>query len=79
MKFFTWKQRIQVFTWTLATVAVFGTLGWWVGSAIDSSSGGLTVAVLLSYPVSLWIIVRKMGAGAIDENNKQVEPEATDL
>lgn len=64
MKIFTWRHRLLVLAWTLAVVVVFGLLGWWIGSAAGSSSAGLIVAILLSYPVSLWLIATRVKADA---------------
>lgn len=70
MKLFTWKHRALVLGTTLLVVGVFGALGWWIGSHAGSSKAGVIVAVLLSYPVSLWLVATRVRATALSDNTK---------
>ncbi|HBU27540.1 TPA: hypothetical protein DEB00_00295 [Candidatus Uhrbacteria bacterium] len=58
MKIFTWHHRFLIASSTFLVVLVFGALGWWIGSAAGSVPAGVMIAVLFSYPVSLWLVAR---------------------
>lgn len=60
MKIFTWKQRAIVFLVTIATIAIFALIGYFIGNAAGSSTIGLVIAVLLSYPVTQFQLAKTM-------------------
>lgn len=62
MRVFTWRQRIVTLGTTLATIGVFALVAYVLTRIFHWSNGIILIAVVLSFPVTQWVLVRRMKA-----------------
>lgn len=60
MKVFTWKQRILVLGISLGVITLFVAVGYGIGLLLGNGKLGIILAVLLSYPVTQWTLVKSV-------------------
>jgi ABC-type iron transport system FetAB permease component len=60
MKIFTWKQRLVVFSTTLLIIGSFLLVGYLIGRWFEHTRAGVFLAVLASYPVTQWVLVKRI-------------------
>ncbi len=70
MKIFTWRQRIIVLSTTIFMVGLFIAAGYGIGSWLNNTKAGIFIAVLVSYPFTQWVLVKR-----IREVHKQEKAE----
>ena len=71
MKIFTWKQRLIVLLTTATLVALFGAVGYLIGSMVENWRAGVVIAVLISYPFTLWALAKSLPALYKKENENK--------
>ncbi len=62
MRVFTWRQRFVTLSTTLAVIGFFALIAYGLTRIFNWPNSVIMVAVLLSFPVSQLIIVRRMKA-----------------
>ena len=58
MKVFSFKRFLLVASISFGTIALFGAIGHFIGTRLDRPTLGLIAGVLLSYPVTQYLVYR---------------------
>lgn len=73
MKIFTWKQRIIVFFTTISVIGAFALVGYLIGRAVNNIALVVMLAVLVSYPFSMFTIARVLKRRFEKEHKSELE------
>lgn len=73
MKIFTWKQRIIVFFTTISVIGAFALVGYLIGRAVNNIALVVMLAVIVSYPFSMFTIARVLKRRFEKEHKSELE------
>lgn len=72
MKFYTIKHRLTTFISTVAIIAVFAVIGYFIGKKLGNVNLFIMLLVLISYPFSLFGLTRVL-KGYVKQEEKEAE------